>query len=234
MNSCGNRFLPDFGALDKAGLNLQAVFDVESLPVSVWQGLPMDVSGFRQLILIGHGGRRLWQAMQESTVASDHPIDDFTVSMVRRWFASVCPGQDFALLYPGDAPVGLQQLGKLAGWHRPSPLMLGIRPGWGTWFAYRAVLLTDTDFSPTPPLQEVSPCEACAPRSCIEACPAGALAGESFQLDKCIAYRKCPDSLCRTTCLARLACPVGAEHRYCEAQMQHTYSISMAAIEAYC
>jgi len=227
----------DTTELEQSGLNLFAVMNLADLPADLRASMaPQVVDGapWRQLILLGHAGRQLWQAVQASGISGGDPIDRMTVDVITRWFQSGNPGHRMQLLYPGDQSPNLQRLGELAGWHHPSPFMLGIRPGWGTWFAYRAVLLTDTEFPPTPPLQEVSPCEACALRSCVGACPAGALASDSFQLDKCITYRKRADSLCRATCLARLACPVGAEHRYCEAQMRHTYSISMAAIEAYC
>lgn len=225
----------DASLLHEAGLNLQAVFDVAALPEEVAASLERAAPGHgrRQLILLGHGGRRLWQAVQAAGLDSDHPIDDFTIASVGRWFAAVCPGRDFHLLYPGDAPVGLQQLGRLAGWHHPSPFMVGVRQQWGSWYAYRAALLADSDFPPTPPLQEASPCASCAPRVCIEACPAGALAGGRFDLAACVAWRRLPASPCRHTCLARLACPVGREHRYEPAQIRHTYAQSLAAIEAY-
>lgn len=225
----------DVALLNQNGLNLQAVFDIDQLPENFRQGLEHCVPGHgrRQLILIGHGGQRLWAAVQAAGMASTDPIDDFTIATVGRWFVTTYPGQNFDLLYPGDAAVGLQQLGQLAGWHHPSPFMVGIRPGWGSWFAYRAVLLADTDFAPTPPLAESSPCDCCVQRVCVESCPAQALADDGFDLARCVAYRKQSDSRCRSTCLARTSCPVGREHRYVDAQIRHTYSISMAAIEAF-
>lgn len=230
----------DFTPLTAAGLNLQAVFHRAALPAELAAAMAALTSGlgWRQLILIGHGGRRLWQAVQEAAgeggLDPDHPIDHFTRHAVARWFAAACPGCDSALLYPGEAPVGLQALGRLAGWHHPSPFMLGVRPGWGSWYAYRAVLLADSDFTATPPLPEAAPCTSCVERPCISACPAGAMAGGRFTLARCVAFRRRPDSPCRHTCLARLACPVGTEHRYGADQLRHTYGHSLAVIEDYC
>lgn len=258
----------DATRLDRAGLNLQAVFDLERLPAPLAADLRArfdPARRYRQLILIGHAGRTLWTALQADdarATETDDPIDDFSVRTVERWLAEHFAQEKaegtnaaeetgrkgktgaeantentaprHAIIYPGEHAVGLQALGKLAGWHRPSPMMIGIDERWGTWFAYRVALLADTDLEPTPPVRGASPCARCTERFCAAACPAGALDGAAFALDKCVAWRKRPDSPCRTTCLARLACPVGAEHRYDEAQIYHTYSRSLQAIERYC
>lgn len=226
----------DFSLLNRAGLNLQAVFDIDALPAEMADKLRQGFDPerrYRQLILVGHGGKLLWARVQAAGLPSEHPIDDFSVATVRSWFAAHLPGRMFSVVYPGDGPVGLQALGRLAGWHHASPFMIGINAAWGTWFAYRAVVLADTSFAPTPPLSGESPCLACAGQSCIAACPGGALAAAEFSLPKCVAYRKAPDSRCQLTCVARTRCPVGAAHRYDDAQLAHSYSRSLRMIEQY-
>ena len=163
-------------------------------------------------------------------MAGENPIDDYVVQTVAQIFADHFADQKYRIVYPGDGPVGLQQLGKLAGWHHPSPFMVGIDDEWGSWFAYRAVVLANTDFLPFLPVDRSHPCSTCSERPCISACPAAALANGGFALDKCIAYRKQDGSACQFTCLARSACPVGSEHRYSEAQLRHTYGISLRMI----
>ncbi len=225
--------------LADAGLNLHAVFNLADLPAGLRQSLAdagPGWNGYRQLILIGHGGRRLWQAVQAAHPPGPDPIDTFTVQTLQDWFARHYPSARYTFLYPApdSAPgVGLQSLGELAGWHQPGPFMLGVRADWGSWFAYRAVILADTAFAPTPAYAAPPPCASCAGRPCVAACPGGAMATGQFSLTACVAYRKAKDSACKATCLARLACPVGAEHRYDAAQLAHTYGISMAAIEAW-
>jgi hypothetical protein len=150
-------------------------------------------------------------------------------TLVRR----ALPGQRCRILFPGEQPIGLQALGKLAGWHQPSPIMVGVDVEWGSWYAYRAVAIADTDFTPSPPLHERSPCPACAPRTCIATCPADALQAGQFDLDACSRYRLQPDSACAHGCLARQACPAGAEHRYDPEQIRHSYSRSLAVIRRY-
>ncbi len=226
----------DFAALEAAGLNLHAVLDVGELPSQVLADLRRDFApshACRQIILIGNAGRSMWAALKASGIASDDPIDDFSVRAVSQWFAARFPSHRCTLLYPGDAPVGLQTLGALAGWHRPAPFMLGILPQWGSWFGYRVALLADTDLPPTEPLRAALPCEACATRPCVAACPAQAMSDGGFSLQKCAAYRLQPESRCRAGCVARDACPVGREHRYDDEQIRHSYSVSLRAIEHY-
>ena len=226
----------DASCLNADGLNLQAVFDLAALPATVLEPLHGHDPRYRQLILLGHGGSRLWQQVQVSGIASEHPIDDFTRRTVGEWAAGQLPGRAWKIVYPdhqSTRPVGLQALGKLAGWHHDSPFMVGINPQWGSWFAYRAVLLADSDFAPTPRAETVSPCLSCVGSPCIAACPGAAMDDGRFALDRCVTYRQSQGSRCQTSCLARLRCPVAAENRYPAAQMAHTYAISLQMIARY-
>lgn len=221
---------PVFADLDAAGLNLQAVFDVAELPADLQRVLPADEHGsYRQLLLIGHLGPTFWQQAKAAGMQGEDPLDAFTRTCVVAWANRRFPEVRHALLYPGDVVIGLQRLGKLAGWHHPSPFMVGVAENWGSWFAYRAVLAADTDLPPTPPLNAASPCEHCARRPCVAACPAQAL-GNGFDPDRCSGYRLAPGSNCRDQCLARSACPVGAAHRYGREQMAYHYGRSLATL----
>lgn len=218
--------------LDSAGLNRQHVFDLDALPADLAGRLDCR-AGERQLILIGHGGRRLWQCVQASGIGGEHPIDDYSTQTVARWFADCLPGHNYRLLFPGDQPIGLQALGELAGWHHPSPIMVGVDRVWGSWYAYRAVVVADTDLQPSVALTDRSACSDCRERPCIAACPANALRDGRFDLEACSRFRLQPESPCAHGCLARQACPVGSEHRYDVAQIEHSYSRSLAVIRQY-
>ncbi|MBL8428984.1 MAG: hypothetical protein JNJ95_03700 [Dechloromonas sp.] len=223
-------FQADF--LNQSGINRQHVFSLDALPMDVLATLG-TTDGYRQLILLGHGGRQLWERVKASNIGGDHPIDDYCRQTVSRWFSNDLPDRRYRLLYPGERPVGLQQLGTLAGWHHPSPFMVGIDGEWGSWFAYRAALLADTDFAPFLPVDRSSPCESCQEKPCIAACPAKALEGGNFSLQKCIGYRRSTGSKCQFTCLARVDCPVGEEHRYDDAQLRHSYGRSLDDLKKY-
>lgn len=226
----------DSTLLDNAGLNRQAVFNLDTLPEDILDTIRaagLDIESYSQLILIGHAGRKLWESVTASGIESADPIDDFTVCTVGQWFAACQPQNTYRLIYPSNHPIGLQRLGQLAGWHHPSPFMVGIDQEWGSWFAYRAVAIADTRFEPSTPLQGTSPCDTCTHKICIASCPGAALEGGRFSLDKCVSHRRKEGSGCKATCLARVSCPVGSQHKYCEEQIRHTYSISMRAIERY-
>lgn len=222
----------DFAALDAVGLNLRAVFALDQLPDALRNECD-PARNYSQLILIGNGGRAMWQAILREGGRSADPIDDFSVRAVRRWLAAQASGRSYEIVYPGERLVGLQSLGECAGWHFASPFMVGINERWGTWFAYRVAVLANTDFEPTRPVPGESPCTACRPRPCVSACPGKAIEDSGFNLADCVRYRLRPDSACQTTCMARLACPVRAEHRYDDEQIRHAYAISLRFIEQY-
>lgn len=222
--------------LDSVGLNRQAVFNLDALPADIAASVAASCTpgrSYRQLILIAHVGRRLWECVTAQGIRSDDPIDDFTVQTVKQWFAQSFAQNAYEILYPGTQAIGLQRLGQLAGWHHASPFMVGIDSEWGSWYAYRALVVADTRFEPSTPINRVHPCQTCDHRTCVASCPAGALDGEQFDLVKCIDHRKREGSSCKATCLARISCPVGSEHRYCDEQIRHSYIGSLRAIERY-
>ncbi|MGZ3237441.1 MAG: hypothetical protein ACXU8A_08710 [Burkholderiaceae bacterium] len=222
--------------LDSAGLNRQAVFNIADLPDDVAAPIRASCTSgntYRQLILIGHAGKKLWESVNAAGIKSEHPIDDFSIQTVKQWLAENYAQDAYEIIYPGEHLIGLQQLGQLAGWHHASPLKVGIDKEWGTWFAYRAVVVANTAFEPSTPIKSEHPCETCSHKACITNCPAGALDSGQLDLGKCIGYRKQAGSSCKATCLARISCPVGSMHRYSNEQIHHIYSLSMQAIERY-
>lgn len=222
-----------FALLDAAGLNRQHVFALADLPPEM-RG-PLDLqAGETQLILIAHAGRVLWQKVQEKmqagAITSADPIDDYTRASVRHFFAAQAPAVAYRVLYPGPAAVDLQGLGRLAGWHHAAPFMVGIDPAWGSWFAYRAVVIAASDFPLTAALAHAHPCASCGERVCQPACPAGAV-GEQFDLAACLGQRRQPASPCAVNCPARRACPLGAAHAYTPEQMRHSYGRSLQMLQ---
>lgn len=225
--------------LNNAGLNCHAVFDIVALKHEERELLLArcpQAENYRQLILIGHGGTTFWQALEASgrelsRNEAAHPVDDFTVSIVQEFLQSEFAGIDYEIVYPGTYTISLQELGKLAGWHHPSPFMVGINATFGSWFAYRAVVLANTNLPATKTVQTESPCTSCSEKPCISNCPAHALDDGQFHLLKCVGYRQQTDSLCKNTCIARTSCPVAREHQYSEAQINYHYGRSMKVID---
>ena len=219
--------------LSNAGLNLQAVFNIDDLPDDITKPLQDHCDGlssFTQLLLIGHGGRSLWENVKQSWLSSSNPINEYTMDTIHQYFAKELPGHELKFVYPSSIPIGLRALGELAGWHHDSPFRVGVNAEWGPWFAYRAVVLSNTSFIPTQANKTVSPCDTCQDKICLSKCPGDALEGGSLVLNTCLDYRKQEGSLCQDKCLSRMSCPVGSAHRYTNEQINFHYGRSMDVI----
>ena len=223
--------------LAPTGLNRCQAVSVAGLPASVWldpqppSALTESGSGSATLLLIGHGGRALWDHLHGSDFdfhGTGDPIDTFSVKATNEALAVELPHVGRRLLYPEPAcPVDLVALGRHIGWLAPSPLGLGIHPEFGLWSAFRALWLLEaaSEISPRPRAPDV--CQSCVPQSCVAACPANAVTVDRrFNLGSCTDYRSNIQSACADTCLSRLACPEGAEHRYGDAQLSYHYRLT--------
>ena len=228
--------------LEKEGVNLWAVIDLDSLTVDLRNRIASccrEMDSYSQLLLCGHGGKNFWQHLSESDLASPNPIDTRSVQVITACLEECSPGSDYEIIYPGMSPLPLslslplQDLGRLSGWHHDSPLGLGIHPVYGLWFAYRSVVLSNTKFTPTVPLKGPSPCLSCKGKDCLAACPAGALSDTGFDVNKCVSHRLTEQSDCASKCIARNACPVAAEHRYGNDQLNYHYSQSLTSIRRF-
>lgn len=221
---------------DDKGLNIHAIINLKNVPTSILQtlqGSGIDTHNYCQLILLGHLGKKLWQKVSADNGVTNNPIDDYTLKSIYKYFENYHTATDYEIVYPGESVIGLQQLGEYSGWHYPSPFKVGINALWGSWFAYRAVVLANTNFKETKNLKTESPCNSCKDTNCISACPAKALENTEFNFQSCINYRKQPDSLCKNNCLSRIGCPVGSEYRYTDDQISYHYGVSMKTIEEF-
>ena len=76
--------------LTERGLNLVAVLESAVLPDETTHlieesGIPLD--DYRRFVLIGHGGRRMWEALHERGAETTDPIDHYSVSLTRSRYA---------------------------------------------------------------------------------------------------------------------------------------------------
>jgi len=191
----------------------------------------------RQLLVFGHAGKRMWSALcaeRPPPWSSANPVDDFSLDSVRAHLEGELGVQRWAPLYPGTTLVPLQELGTLLGWHQASPLLVGISPEFGTWFAYRAVVVADTELPVTQASEgRVSPCETCVEKPCLDACPGAALTTGTLSIGRCVDFRVADGSPCADRCVAREACPIGVEHRYERDQIGYHYGASLATIRSW-
>ena len=129
--------------LKQAGLNLCAGFSLNTLPQAVLDALPENTaSEYQSLLLVGTKGGAFWRYIQSTETIVNHPFDTVSRKLTQDLFQKHYPGAAMLCLYPGsDFIIPLQQLGHHVGWGRASILGLDIHPQYGTWFAYRTVLL---------------------------------------------------------------------------------------------
>ena len=185
-------------------------------------GPDMDGGRACTVILLGNIGGSIWPAfsewMRRKRDIAD-PLDAWSVEIIRpvaetvggtAWFPSEKPWQPF------------QQWAMRAEGLKPSPLGILIHPDHGLWHGYRgAIGFLDVIDHPAVDIRP-HPCDHCPDKPCLDTCPAGAIAPDRFDVPACRTYLGgAGEGNCmRDGCLARNACPVGAEYRYPSEQLR--------------
>jgi len=217
--------------LGALGLNVllpltPARFDEAAGAVTTEQLLP----GAAGALIVGSGGPAFFDRFVRAPEASDgaaNPLDRYTRRVVERTVDEALEplGVRRAAYFPfGTLPlIPFQRLGRAAGLGGPGPLGLQIHPTYGAWWAYRALLLVDRALPvSTPPGDGCAGCDA----PCVAACPGCAVARTGFLVTACHARRLAAEP-CRLSCVARIACVRGPEHRYTDAELAFHMAASM-------
>jgi len=201
-------------AVQASGLAWRGAFAVEER-----DGVPAFTDGraARTVVLLGFAGSAHWAGFAASDEAHDgapDPLDRWS----RRQIEALARRFDGTGLYPSDGPPWLpfQRWAARAEAVHPSPLGILIHPAWGLWHAYRGALALATELAVERLMVAPSPCATCAARPCLSRCPVDAIGTGRYDWRRCAEHVRSPsgeDCLTRG-CRARLACPVGAEHRY--------------------
>ena len=224
-------------ALAKDGLNLFSAVPCAQLPMAIQTAIQaegFDLEWFKSIVLIGHGGRRLWESMSESDWAKTDPIDTYSQRKTESFIQATLNEWDNELLFPSDKLIPLQQIGTFVGWSHPSPLGLGINPQFGVWFAYRAAFLTTAVLPKITAKPQPSPCDSCAQKPCITHCPSNAThPTQPFNVEACATHRLKIYSSCVDRCHSRMACPFFQEHRYTLPQIQYHYQLTLETFKTY-
>jgi len=201
-------------AAETSGLSVRGAFHP-----GAGDGVPPMADGapVGTLVLLGWAGGRQWPAFAASPERRDsapHPLD--------RWSKRVIDGLAAAsgatAFYPFGGPPYLpfQRWAERGDRVFPSPLGIFVHAEHGLWHSYRGALGFSARLALPPPETGASPCGTCAGRPCLTACPVGAFTPGRYDVDACAAHVKsAAGTECRTGgCLARRACPVGADRRY--------------------
>jgi epoxyqueuosine reductase QueG len=169
----------------------------------------------------------LWEALPPGGASRRrHPVDDHTratLDLEAAALAAALPQARFRTLFPFDDPaprVSFLRLAEEAGLGTTDTVLgLLLHPEFGPWVSLRACLLTDLDLPAGGRLLDFRPCDGC-PRPCLEACPARVLNAFGWDHAACFEYRRRGPN-CLDGCSPRIACPVGAAHRYGPEEMRH-------------
>lgn len=184
----------------------------------------------RSVVLVGHAGGEMWPHFSRwrEAQAEDRrdPLDTWSKQAI--W--AVAERFSARAVFPSDRPyLPFQQWAIRAEGLKPSPLGILIHPRYGLWHAFRGALLIP-EIVPLPPVEEtIHPCAACSSKPCLNACPVDAFSDGAFAVERCCTHLQSEaGSRCMTEgCLARNACPVGAQWRYtAEQQAFHQKAFS--------
>jgi hypothetical protein len=188
-------------------------------------------AGWRSALLLGSAGRPFWERCRAAPGAPPDPLDRCAEREAATLLEPLRERDPSAQsVFPfrhARQVVPFQALAAGLPWAVAGPFGVAVHPRFGPWFAWRAALLTALETPPTP-APAPAPCAAC-PAPCVAACPAGAVARSGFAWEACVDFRLA-QAPCRETCLAREACPAGAEFRYGAEQMAYHYRASLRMI----
>jgi hypothetical protein len=171
------------------------------------------------LILVGNAGPAMWHAFEAARADgrygdSANPLDDW----VRDALTQAANALGATPLFPFGGPPHLpfQRWAQRADAVAPSPLGVLIHPDYGLWHAYRGALAFAERLDLPPRDDRPPPCDTCADKPCLSACPVVAFGDDGYDVPVCVAHissaagADCMDLGCR----ARRACPVGTEFIY--------------------
>lgn len=203
-------------ALSPHGIFLRGVLSFDG------DGPEMMAGRARTVVLLGNAGGSIWPAFSawraQNRNAAD-PLDTWSVAVIR----PVAEAIDGTAWFPSEKPwQPFQQWAMRAEGLRPSPLGILVHPEYGLWHGYRGAigLLEQIDH----PQAEFRPhpCDHCPDKPCLTTCPASAVTIDRFDVPACRTYLgDVGEGTCmQTGCIARNACPVGAEYRYPPEQLR--------------
>jgi ferredoxin-like protein FixX len=171
---------------------------------------PTDMGDTRQVILIGNAGPDMFARFARSGA----PTMDVWTRVVVDVLAEDLGAK---ALYPFDKPAHpFLTWAQRGGAGFTSPLGLNIHPTYGLWHAYRAALLFPVEFDLPRISVGAHPCESCADKPCLSACPVDAFDGSSYDIAACGEHIKSEagQTCMEGGCLARGACPIGTAYKY--------------------
>jgi hypothetical protein len=188
-------------------------------------GMPHDAEF---VILIGNAGPEMFRRFARERDPAKDSLDQWC----RERIGALARDLDAKAVFPFDKPpYPFLTCARRGGGGHVSPLGLNIHPQYGLWHAYRAALMFPVAFDLPPLSPGPHPCESCADKPCLSACPVSAFSAGRYDIEACVDHISSGDGeTCMSGgCLARRACPVGQAYIYAPAQAQFHMNAFLAA-----
>ncbi|MDR5654772.1 ferredoxin [Ruixingdingia sedimenti] len=169
--------------------------------------------GVQTLVLLGPAEPGFWvhlTAQPEWADGKPDPVDRWSRRVIGRLACDLRAKALFPFGGPPWHPFFRWALRSGRAWQ--SPVRLLVHDTAGLMVSYRGALaLRDRLVLPPPP---APPCESCAAKPCLTACPAGALTPAGYDVPACHAFLDTPPGEdCRAAgCRVRRACPVSQSY----------------------
>ncbi|MGF1593576.1 MAG: ferredoxin [Kiloniellaceae bacterium] len=184
------------------------------------------------LLIAGNAGGSLWPAFSRAPEARDgrpDPLDRWSARVIGALAEDLGGRAVFPFGGPPYHP--FQRWAARAAPLGRSPLGMLIHPDYGLWHAFRGAVALPGRLDLPPPDRRPSPCESCADKPCLAACPVDAFSATGYDVAACAGHLAVPaggDCLGRG-CLARRACPVGRAWHYPDDQARLHMAAFLAA-----
>lgn len=172
-------------------------------------GVLQDGDATVVLIGAGPGMWPLFKASSEFQDGAPSPLDRWSKAVL----ADLTQGLNASTVFPSDGPPYAPFIAWAAAtgrfWQSPTGML--VHDTAGLMISIRGAVRIEGSVMPSSPVPSANPCEDCADRPCISACPVGALSGHAaYDVPGCKAFLETEAGAdCMTSgCKARRACPV--------------------------
>ena len=182
---------------------------------------PATPNGFSTLLLLGPAEPGFWARITESPEFSEpDPVDRWSQRVIGKLASEFGATALFPFGGPPYQPFISWALESGHVWQSPVSLM--IHPSAGLFVSFRGALAFEERLTlPEPP--PASPCESCADKPCLAACPAEALTSEGYDVPACHAWldTNAGKSCMQAGCLVRRSCPASQTYGRLQQQSAH-------------
>lgn len=204
---------------ERSYAELSAAAEARALKVTGCLSLgPKDrlAERFVTLLLLSPSPNGFWDVFTGSPEYQDHaqngtpdPMDRWSRRVIGTWACDLGGKAVFPFGGPPYRP--FLRWAEDSGRVWPSPTGPLVQDALGLMISYRGALALPFVL-PSPAPLDASPCDTCATRPCVSACPVGALsASRPYDVPACKAHlRGDSGAACLSGCLVRKACPASA------------------------